>query len=203
MNRISFFLWLTAAAVLVSGCSANKLTPGEYVRWVENQENKLIAKTVKDGIEYKLQFKPVSYVALLEQRANAIDQAQLKKDIGDFSELQYYTLYISSGDHKADVLAVNATKNEDYFQRLGYFVTEMQNDITLKQGKEKLPCVLYHYERDYNLTPYQKFLIAFRANDHSNEADRTLVLNDRVFNKSVELTIPADAIKKTPELQID
>jgi hypothetical protein len=188
----------------MGSCGKEHLNPQQYASWVTNEKHGLVIKKVMNGIEYKVQLKPLDFVALLEEGSNAIDRKKFEQDKKDMEGFEYFTFYISTSDHKKDVLSAYSNDQNDYFSRLNYFANMMQDDIYLQNGDEKVPCAMFHYERDYNLTPFQKFSIAFKLDKQKIKTDQILVFNDRILNNTtIELPISKKAIKDLPDLKIN
>lgn len=70
--------------------------------------------------------------------------------VDGFSEeiTQYYDKY----DNKAD-----------YDKLINYYLFEMQNDLYLVgDNSEKIPCSIYFFERNYDLTKSNRFMLVFK-----------------------------------------
>lgn len=188
--------------VLVVSCSVEQLRPTAYMSWMENPDNGFIATKTVSGITFSLQYKPYNYMALMKFKTADPDRKEFEKTKTEYGNLQYYTLRVSSADQQ-DLLRAQEADNLEYFQRLEYLVGHMQDQLTLIDGKDTLPCLLYHYERNYGLAPHSDFLLGFASSATTTPTDRTLVLNDELFGTGpIYLTITGKALRREPQLQL-
>jgi hypothetical protein len=190
-----------AGLMVVTACSPEQLMPGQYIRWVEDPENELVASRELDGFSFELQYKPVPYIILMENSGKYPGATQFWKRAAQLNGMQYYTLRISS-DQDKDLLKAGIRNDNEYYSRLEYFTSIMQNDISLVSGTDTLACVLFHYERNYNLSPRSNFLLGFEnPSGVSTSGERILVFQDQVFGTGIiKLTIPEQSITDLPAL---
>lgn len=192
---------LYAIVLIIASSCANIVKPDKMVEFVENPENGLFAEKEMQGVQYRTHFRPVEYMASAEFLKKP--EKTISEIINEVSGLQYFSFEISNKENKGDVLKKNVTSMDEYFQRIEYFSYMAQNDFTLVDGSDTLDCVLYHYERSYNLTPSHRLLLAFPAKkaDDSGKQDKILSYNDQVFGSGrINLCITADNIQKIPKL---
>jgi hypothetical protein len=199
VKKYAIFIGLIFFAI---SCSKKELTPAEYISWVNDKSNGLIVEKIVGDYSFRLFYKPLPYVSLKEL-SGKFSNSDYAAQINEMSEFQYYTLEISAISKKEDVLKKgNKTKN-DYYSKIQYFSFAMQNDLSLKQENEILACKLFQYERDYNLSPYQRFILGFPLSALKNSnADRTLIYDDKVLgiDEPVAITIKARNISSIPKL---
>lgn len=193
-----------AAILLLFSCSRDKLTPGEYIHWVTDKSNGLLTETAIGSYTFFLQYKPLDYVSLQERKGENLVKDSLEKTKKELEDLQYYTFKIRSADNN-EVMAVQTENDPEYYSRLEYFMGVMQDDIVLVEGKDTLPCLLFHFERNYGLSPDNSFVLAFeKQKAQKNSSDRTLVFNDQVLGTGpVHLTIKGKSIDNIPELKLN
>jgi hypothetical protein len=116
--------------------------------------------------------------------------------------MQYYNLRIELKDGTGELLKHGATSAADYKGRVNYFAFAMQNDIKLVEGDDTVPCLLFHYERAYDVAPYGTFLLAFPLPKNS-KTDRTLIFTDHGFNKGIIKFFYRGAdINNQPQLEV-
>lgn len=189
---ISFALWLVS-------CSTPSLDPVEYAHWIEDESNGLKVSKELDDFEFELQYRPIEYVSVIESRGEPITDQALKVYQTDRSGLQYYNLKITS-KVSAEMLKTGIYSEEEYRSRLYYFTGPAQYDISLVQGQDTLPCLLFHFERNYGIAPYNNIVLAFE-NSITNE-DRQFLFFDQVLGVgTVKLTIARESIDGIPALK--
>lgn len=195
------YIIMLVGLLCATGCGIDTLPPGDYMRWVEDPDNDLTMAKELDGYRFVLQYKPVPYIILQENSGTYPGSAAFWKRAAELDGMQYYTLAISS-DKDQDILKAGIHDENEYYSRLEYFTAVMQDDILLVEGSDTLACVLYHYERNYNLSPKSNFLLGFEKGANATlDGERTLVFQDQVFGTgTIKLSIPEESIQNTPAL---
>ncbi|HXP52335.1 MAG TPA: hypothetical protein VN922_20440 [Bacteroidia bacterium] len=164
--------------------SDSKLVPGEYVKWVEDEQNGLKKKKEIEDIVFYAQYKPLPYIVCEEERKNDLPDTTIKRRTSELKGMQYLTLKIELKQAKGELLRYGISTTDDYNSRVSYFSFDMQKDLQLVEEGDTLPCLLFNYERIYGLAPYATFSLAFAKGKNIN-ADKTLILFDHIFNKGL------------------
>jgi hypothetical protein len=143
----------------------NSLPKEEYIKWVEDEKNRLhLSKTVE---EYKIevQYEPKDYKWLLsgEHQGREVDS------------MQYYQLTIE----RVDKLELLLGSNPDRQANLYYFSYRFEHDISLEEAGHSLPCLLFHLESSGS-TSRKRFLLGFKE-DKNEQQISTLVINSEWF----------------------
>lgn len=201
MKRFLFILPLFG--ILFSACIHRELGPAEYMSWVKNGGNGLRVTKEVGKHTFVLQYKPCEYEALLHAKSTAITQQELTAAVKPLKQMQYFTFCIQSSDKKDPAGSV-AIDEADYNQRLNYLMFDMQQDFSLIDGADTLPCVFYHYERNYNLSADNNILLGFEmpARDKSLH-DKTVIYDDHLLDSGpVLLTVKAKNIESIPSLKL-
>lgn len=199
------YCFILAAIVQLQIKNCNTETPitqdiDQYIDWVEDPVNGLYQSKTFNGVLFSVQYKPLEYDVLLQEKRK-LSQNELEAETDSISGMQYYTLRIATISG-SDIQRFGISNDDEYYARLEYFSLEMQNDISLIQGNDTLPCRMFHFERTYGIDPRATFVLAFE-NGKSKLEDRTLILNDRVFkNGPVLMTIESSNIERTPKLNL-
>lgn len=172
-------------------------TPEKLIAFVDNKENGFIRiKTIKE-ITYSSVLKPTDY--LLAQQIIKEGNTALKKE--DFEDLQYFDLRINVDGFNQEFIKYNLDSNGEYQERVNYCAFGMQEDIKLIDGKDTLNCVLYHYERSFDVVPYGHFTLGFEAKKSKTISTKTLLFNDRLFNNGlIQFTYLPELLVKEPML---
>ena len=198
--KIGVFLLLIVLAK-VNSCKQSagaSLPVSGYISWVENPGNGLAASKEIDGIIYSVQYKPLQYEVLLQEK-RMLTQEEMIREMDSLSDMQYYTFRMQTVNG-ADLHRYGISEDHEYYSRLEYFSLGMQNDVSLIDGKDTLPCLMFHYERTYGIDPRACFVLAFDAGSR-NPGKKTLMYNDRVFGAGpVMLSIDAASIEEIPQL---
>jgi hypothetical protein len=188
--------------LLFQSCIQKSLGPSDYIHWLQDEKNGLIKTVYQDKIEYKLQYKTREYVALLDQSPKTFNSTTFSNDTSEMAGYAYFTLYLSDSLKKIDLLKYGETNPGIYSARINYFSNYMQNDISMRCNGDEYPCKIFLYERDYNISPFQKFILAFpKAGDFQNFE---IVFNDQVFSgKEITFNFTKTEISKIPKLTVE
>ncbi|MDP2174451.1 MAG: hypothetical protein Q8K70_00930 [Bacteroidota bacterium] len=140
-----------------SSCN-KKLEPIEYVNWFKTGNENLI-ENKSDQYIYQIRYISPEATLLLEfgQEKDSIKKYLIEEKNWSKFDLKIYTL-----DKKQDVLKYNNKHKNDYFQKMQYLITNINEDITAinKEGT-KVPCAFHHFERAYNISPYINLTFSF------------------------------------------
>ena len=214
MKKRSPFDWtlFCGAAMLftlfLNSC-AEKPIHYSYMGWVESNESGLRKSKTIGNYKYSIQYKPWSYIARQNLRDALYTVEDLKEQIGQMNELQYFTLRIGLQSERGDILESGIADMMAYQERIGYLNAHLNQDIFLLDGGDTLSCVLHHFERDFGLTPYINITLAFQIHEDEKAAvlkqspyrysDKVFVFDDRVFGTGmVKLTILKEDLVEIP-----
>ncbi|MCT4579997.1 MAG: hypothetical protein N4A35_01155 [Flavobacteriales bacterium] len=177
----------------LGACTSGQLEEQAYKQWVENPENGLIVRKEIGQFAYELFYKPLPYQLL--QAKDSVEATEEQQ------HTEYYTLKIESLDGQ-DVLKSGARDVAEYNNRLFYLADYIQQDLSLIQGGDTLPCLFAHYERNYGLAPYAKVTLAFEVEKKATPQEKTIRFNDPVFGAGpVQFYYPTTTLNNIPKLK--
>lgn len=182
------------------GAFASSYSPLDYLSWIESSEGLHASKKI-DKIDFQLLYMPKEYLVIRDHKDSLenFDEKKLLVASKNYEGLQYFKLRISIDDFHDEIVKYNIRSDFEYEDRVKYYSFGMQRSLKLIDGKDTLPCVLFNYERTFNLTPNSNFQIAFPASE--NKSSKTLVFEDVYLGTGkVMLTIPEEKIKSTPKI---
>lgn len=191
--------------MLLFGCEKKFLSPKEYLGWVENPSHGLTNSKQIGEIEYSLAFLPVNYLVLKDIGTTEVLSPALFKEKKKKKEgLQYYLLKINLLGNKGDLLHYKINNENEYYSRAEYYSFSVQSDLQLVDGHDTLPCVLFHFENNYSLTPYIQLLMGFsNTGKNRNDNDIRVIFDDKVFNNGkIILNINKEKTTNIPDLII-
>lgn len=176
--------------------------PKDYVKWVEDENNGLKAKKNIGVYSFELQYKPLEYVVLREQKNKLTNNDMLLSETEKIKDLQYFTFRIGVPGSNDEAIKNGAANYSEYQKRVNYFSLQMQQDLRLIDGTDTLACVLHHFERTYGVDPYSTFVLAFEKGEKENQS-KTFIYNDNVLGVGpVKFTIDSEKFKNIPHLSI-
>lgn len=177
------------------------MVPKEYVQFVRSEEGGLKQFVKKGNFTFEIQFKPLDYVALMEQKDKATF-ATISKRKKELNGLQYYNIKIQS-NHGENVLKSGISEEKEYYNRLNYLSTFLKQDVRIIQGTDTLKPVLYLFERNYGLAPFCNSVIAFQEPDSAYINKKNIIINERAFIKEeLRFTIEEKDLKNIPTLEL-
>lgn len=174
-------------------CSSNNLTKQDYIDWVQNPDNGLIIHKEIGNFGYELFYKPLPY-QLLQSNTDL-------SYLDEHKNTQHYTFKIESLDG-LDVLKAGVKDDAEYNNRLFYLADYIQQDFSLIQGVDTLPCLFAHYERNYGLAPFAKITLAFEEKEASQNLEKTIQFNDPVFGAGpIHFNYTSTTLSNIPNLK--
>ena len=190
-------------AVFIIGCSKpSNLNTKDYAAWIENPANGVcITKKISD-FEFAVLYKPIEYVVAMESKNKNISKDSILKRRENLKGYQYFTFRIRSLKDN-EFLKTGMTSQNEYYERLEYFVSNAQNDIKLVEEKDTIPCALYHFERNYGISPYSSIVLSFEEKDNSNTKDKVFIYEDKVLGiGKIAIKIKGSELSDLPKLNI-
>jgi hypothetical protein len=195
--RSSAVILYLLIVLMLGACHKSVLPPAEYVEWLKNEANGLHVKKSIGKYEFDLQYKTPEYLVLSTNSTNPTSKAEMENERRKFEALEHYTLRIRSGNNTG---ILEGSSDEVYAGLLEYFISYAQDDIYMIQENDTVPCVQYHYERTYGLSPDITIVLGFEKRSLPGAGDRAFVFNDHVlgigpvkfnFDKEVYTQLPA------------
>ncbi|MDP2387989.1 MAG: hypothetical protein Q8M29_16565 [Bacteroidota bacterium] len=224
IKKLSTYLFLLVALQMFVSCGKNEgttetanesteavasvsvpssLGPKDYINWIEDPGNGLIADKTIGEFTFSAFYKPLDYLALSDLEIDSTLKEELPKKIKEYEGMDYFSFRINSNADQSELLRVGIKEESEYYARLEYFSFKMQNDFKLISGGDTANCVLYHYERVYGLAPHASFVLGFPKNVNSKNTAKQLLFEDKIFNKgNIYITIPKEKLNHIPKLEI-
>jgi len=182
--------------LLILGCK--NVSPMEYAKWVENEDNGLRKVTTEGDYIFSLQYKPLEYIVAMQERSPKLSGETLRKAREEMEGMQYYNFKIST---RSGHPAFSNSKLE-FEEKSRYLMSDMQRDMYLLEGKDTLHCKMFHFENASGILPYDNCVIAFDKLDATAQKDKKFLFHaDKLGLEWLEITIAANDIKRTPKLR--
>lgn len=155
----------------------------EYVNWVRDEKNGFIKTKVVGDFTFSLQYKPAAYMALIEAGVEGFSIDSIKNLYTLYNEMEYYELKIEHTKWNEELIKYGTNGMSDYQNRVAYYSFHVNNDIVVKCNTDEKPCLIHHWERNYNAAPNTILQFAF---ERSNDCEEKIVeYNDRVFGNGI------------------
>jgi hypothetical protein len=177
---------LIVAVFTIASCSIDNDGPSQSTinKKIEKYERSNKGELIKtDGIyEFKLSIKTAEIMARQELKNKKYDQNTYIKTLASFQGMNYFTLSIRRTDSNGDIVKEYGTTDEEHEKIIKYLSFEMQNDCSIITAGDTLPCKIYHYERNYGVTPYSDISLGFEKSKET-ENILALVFHDNFFGE--------------------
>ncbi|MEQ9263097.1 MAG: hypothetical protein RLP14_08055 [Owenweeksia sp.] len=194
---------LTYFCLLMVVSCTNSLPPEEYIHWCLNPENGLSDKSESNPFIFELQYKPAPLVALQNSGGEVQNGLTFKEELKELEKFEFFNFRISTTTGQ-DFLKTGIKDQQEYFQRVAYYSSFAQPDFVLVTGSDTVSCVMYQFDRNYGISPYQTILLGFKTGNNKNKiSDKKLIYHDRILDiPSVEMEISSKSIKQIPNLKL-
>jgi hypothetical protein len=194
---------LFLCVIFLASCEKEFLRPNQYVKWLEDESNGLKVKKILGDFEFTLQYKPTEYVIFDQYKSDTLQKGTMDEKRKEYDGLQYYTFQIKANGSQ-EIMKADISNESEYNSRLEYFISPAQDDIMLVENEDTLPCVLYHFERSYGLSPMNNIVLGFEKSKQSSTADKLFIYNDQVLGTGpVKLTIQEKNIQNIPSIRYE
>lgn len=201
-KQYSTFLCVAYLVSIIACTKPAALNVKEYTRWIEQSENGMHTSKKVDDFEFALLYKPVDYLLAMDLKSRQLSKADIQKKKESLKGYQYYTFRIRSTKDN-EFFRTGITDENQYYERLEYFVSNAQNDIMLVEGTDTIPCAVYHFERNYGVSPYNNIVLSFEERDSTHSKDKVFIYDDKVLGLGkIAIGIQTSDIKDLPKLNI-
>ena len=189
------------SGLLFFGCSSD-LSPKDILEFGEDQKNSFRKEKTIEPFMFVTQYKPVDYIIAMESQGADIESEfyqTRRKELGD--EMHYFNFHIKPTDNSTSPLKYIVKSETEYNKIINYLAFEMQDDIYLLDGLDTLKCQLFHFTRNYDVTPNLDFVLGF---EKRKKKDFVFVYDDQIFNTgTIKLKYSDNTLSQFPKLKIN
>ena len=202
--KVIKYILILLVAFIVNSCGKG-VDVNSYGSYVNNPENGLIQTINCGNITYTSEYKPSDYLAISEIKKHNQDVTEInfKKALEEQGNTETFYLKIKSSG-QADFLKDGLKNKEDYYLRLNYYNSEINEDITLIKGTDTLSCLYTYFQRNYGLGNESTLIIGFEDKKGSTTAeDLKLTINERSLGCGyLNFSIKKEDLIKIPQIKI-
>ncbi len=206
-NRMTYSVCISIFLMIMAGCakSTGLVTPNEYVEYVENKENGMIKHKEVGRYEFDLQYCPINYMIVKDQKEGALSNRTLEDKKSKLEGLQYLKFSISLKENDASPIDVMAKKaNYSYQELIDELAYEFKSNFQLVEGKDTLQASLFHFERNYRLSPYLNFTIAFKRSKANTITDKVFVFDGLLLGVGpIKMRISKEDLARLPSMKLN
>jgi hypothetical protein len=186
-------------------CCKQSVSPTEYVKYVTDVKNGIVRTVVVDGMEYKGQYRTHEHIVLMESQGFR-KKVNIQKRRKELEGTVWFNLSLSCTDKPISILRLGIKSQEEYDERLSYYLNRAMEDVRLIYGKDTLSPASYLFENNYNLTPQETMVLGFDLPNKTSYPvkDMRLSYYDRIFdNGLVNMTFFFNSIENIPNLNFE
>lgn len=183
-------------------CNKKAVDAETYIQFVNNPENGLLKNIEVGDFKIEVQLRPVEYVVIQELGAENLLKEDFETRVKDNNQ-EYFLLRIGSKDSKSDALSNGITAQNEYLERIGYLIANIDKDIYLIEGDDTLRCAMHHFERSYHLTSYHNILLVFDRSISKGKKgqDQLFVYDDAILGiGKLNIKFESKAINNIPNI---
>jgi len=180
--------------ILVIACDEGGLSPIEYKKWVEDENNGLKQELVVDSIIFLLQYTPVDYLVVNEKKSEEITATELHTMREKRKALVCFKLTILNPDRTGYF----SQASEKSFG--AYHLFSIENDFKLTCNADTIDCLMYQYENHGGISP-DCMLIGFSNKNIDINNGFDVVYVDKIMHiGNVVFSYNKETIKSIPNL---
>lgn len=192
--------WLLFWLIGLFACQSD-IAPGELKTYIVNPENGLIKKKNIGKVAIAVQYQPIDFLLAKEFNGNHFSKEEYKKRQKELDGAQYYHLKIGIQEQGKNIINHNLQDANQLQERLYYLSYKMDDDIQLIDGRDTLRPMLFHFERSYDLAPYNSFVLAFDQRQQQKNTDKTFILDIPFLGTGpIKLLFSGNSINNLPKL---
>jgi len=173
---------------LVTACAPSQ---ADFIDWMDDRENGPWQKLEAEHFIYWLQYRPLSYQALVQTQ----DPDTYHELVNSASGMEYYYLSLLARDPQFTFPSPGSPMRGLLESNYGY------EAIRLEIGERQLIPAEYYYEPSYNLRPEAGMLLAFNVGEEPAE-NRTLRIIGPFDQEERALEITLKKIEDIPNFKL-
>lgn len=172
--------------ILFIRSSANHVTSiRDFQAWFNKPENGFIKKRNVNGLEFSVQYRPPELMLINEiKREEALTLHMIDSLSNLYGDSDYFLLTIrpdpENFDPQGDLIKSRVENYSQYSEAIKYLSFYLDENIELLVGEDTLVPNFYHYERGFEVSNKQSFLVSFPRTDNSSQSKK-FIFDDFVF----------------------
>ena len=209
--RNNYIVIIIAVLLVVSSCGKHRPLSYEVSSqamakaFLENEMEKNFYETKLKDVNFKLSYIPAEAMALRELGDfSQATQATFDTLAKSYEGLLFFDMEISIDHFSEEMIHYGVVANDEasFENRVADDSFGMQKDICLVLGgKDTVPCTVYHYARNYGVSPQNHFMLGFRA---SRVKDAVLIYYNQLLETGpVKFALKEQDLVYHPKIKIN
>lgn len=191
--KVCSLLILPLLLFLLSCSNSSVSTYEEYVAWLNDEDNGLVATKKSNGITIKVKYIPPDYLAYQElQGQSRVKKAKIDSLVESYNKSLTFlmTIGVDGKLKEGDVMFQDVRDYESYKERLYAMNFDVEHLTTLKLGNKTYRPVLSGLENVYGLTESRNITLVFVPEEQKEKvfyASESLQFSfdDEIFNTGI------------------
>jgi len=193
-------------ALLAFACArdtSRELDKSAFVGWFSDNEQASLHKKI-GTVDYSLTYVPADYMIATNHRNELETMRSSERDSmrAEYNAYNYFIYQITIDNFNQELARYELASPEAYQERIDYYTFRMQEDLKALVDGDTLPCVVYHFERNFGISPENRFLIGFPKSEAEKECS-ILIENKYLKSGPVKFTVTPEYVKNTPLLKLN
>jgi hypothetical protein len=162
MKELSKLLFLIF--VLLTGCTSDEVHPGDYLRYIDDDNNGFISERNNGSVIYSMKYLPPAYSIIRDKMRNGenIQEGETEKEISDIQSV-YSFLFEVKEENGEDILKYGVLSTEQYRERLAILDVYCAGLFSLNLNEKSITCNHAQFEQTYGAAPYCRIDLFFAA----------------------------------------
>lgn len=178
--KLKFLYTFLLVGIGFSSC--NELKPEEFIKQVNDEAGAFNSKHSFESKNLLLNtvFKPAEFNALMDLDGDTDYRNRFRQITEEQEASLRFDFRISCLDPSYDIIK-DTLPPDLYIERIEYLTSAMKDDISLVMGTDTLMPNFFHFERTYNIMPYNNFLLGFDLPRDEVRDDIKILYDDKLF----------------------
>ncbi|NQY09761.1 MAG: hypothetical protein HRT71_09640 [Flavobacteriales bacterium] len=190
----SVYYLMIAMAILLLSCNQSSINNYEaYVQWLHNPENNLSKTRYVNGLEIKVRYSPVEFLAYRElQDEVGYSQQTIDSVVNLYKGSLTFVMEIGPDERKdvgGDIMYRGVGSYADYTKRVYAMNFDIEQYVSIKTQEGSVSPVLSNMENVYGLTKSRSIVFVFaqkqNGKDLLNQESLDFVYDDDLFGLGI------------------
>lgn len=203
ITKINRFYSLVLICLVSMACNKSKLSPEEYVKWIDSDKNGLVKTKEINGYQITSKLVPAEYIAVKETYAEnkKFDAPTYNKKVKELGSQYYIYMQLKPLNGNKSALRNDIGSADDYYYRIEYFNFMSEKDVYLVANTDTLKCALSNFENNYEITPFNNWQLVFEKPAKPLKEDLKFVWDDQALGIGrVRFSYDIDDINNIPTI---
>lgn len=162
----------------------NKESLQKLMKYYIAYKDHFISKKTVGDFDFELMYN--THFSLAVNSLDTVVYRQTKttlvEELKKFEKLHYFTFRLSNKKEHAELLKYDIKSEQEYTDRILYYMNKCQTDFTLIEDGDTLIMPFVNFERTFDLAPVITITVVFERKKNTNFNHLDFVFDDKIFN---------------------